>query len=188
MKTNDIYNSVERLGELLKVSARRAGAEHGLQPVQLEVLGYLSVCNRYSDTPMAVTEYLGQTKGTVSQTIKVLEKKALVRKEPDIKDKRMAHLKVTEQGRKLIRDNIPTSLFVNACKNLSKTQQKEIEASLKLLLRSFIQSNTMKSFGTCNSCRYNAKKSDGSYFCNLLKEPLTDYDTTLICKEHEVID
>jgi DNA-binding MarR family transcriptional regulator len=62
---------------VLKVRGCQAGAAHGLQPVQLEVLNYLSSCNRYSDTPMAVTEYLGQTKGTVSQTIKTLEKKRI---------------------------------------------------------------------------------------------------------------
>ena len=78
MKTNQIYDYVERLSELLRVDARQKGAEHGLLPVQLEVLHYLSICNQYSDTPMAVTEYLGQTKGTVSQTLKVLENKALL--------------------------------------------------------------------------------------------------------------
>ena len=83
MNTNHIYDYVERLSELLKIDSRQAGAEHGIQPVQLEVLHYLSICNRYSDTPMAVTEYLGQTKGTVSQTLKVLEKKSLLTKRFD---------------------------------------------------------------------------------------------------------
>ena len=66
VNSNLIYDYVERLSELLRVDARRAGAAHGLLPVQLEALHYLSICNCYSDTPMAVTEYLGQTKGTVS--------------------------------------------------------------------------------------------------------------------------
>ncbi|WP_212668796.1 MarR family winged helix-turn-helix transcriptional regulator [Pseudoalteromonas sp. NBT06-2] len=171
----------------MKVSARQAGSEHGLQPVQLEVLGYLSVCNQFSDTPMAVTRYLGQTKGTVSQTIKVLERKGLVLKESDINDRRITHIKVTEQGSKLFQDNIPPKMFVNACQDLSYIQQKEIEASLKLLLMSFIKSNNMKSFGTCNSCRYNEKISDDSFYCKLVKVPLTLSDIALICIEHENI-
>ena len=76
MNTNPIFYTVERLSELLKVDSRQAGVEQGLQPVQVEVLHYLSICNKYSDTPMAVTEYLGLTKGTVSQTLKVLESAA----------------------------------------------------------------------------------------------------------------
>lgn len=184
MKTNYIYHSIERLGELLKVSARHAGAEYGLQQVQLEVLYYLSVCNRYSDTPMAVTEYLGQTKGTVSQTIKTLEKKALLVKQPDSKDKRISHLKVTGQGLALIEENIPTNMFVKACKNLSQEQQDQIASSLQQLLISLIQSNDMKSFGQCSTCQYNSKSENGGYFCDLVKEPLTDSDTLLICREH----
>lgn len=185
MNETDIYNQLERLGELLKVGARQAGAEHGLQPVQLEVLHYLSACNRFSDTPMAVTEYLGQTKGTVSQTIKVLEKKELVSKVADSNDKRISHLQITVEGRRLISDLLPTNMFTGACKNLSDAQQKEISDSLRLLLMAVIQSGHMKSFGICSSCRYNLKNEDGSYFCDLVKAPLSDKDVQLICREHE---
>lgn len=180
-----IYRYVERLGELIKVGARQAGAELGLQPIQLEVLHYLSVCNQYSDTPMAVTEYLGQTKGTVSQTLKVLEKKELIRKEADASDKRVTHLKVTVIGQQLIDNRIPTKLFLDACTHLSPQHQVEIAGALKHLLTSIIQSNNMKSFGVCSACRYNKKSEDGSYFCNLVKAPLLVHDIQLICREHE---
>jgi DNA-binding MarR family transcriptional regulator len=185
MKTNYIYHSIERLGELLKVSARKAVAEYGLQPVQLEVLHYLSICNKYSDTPMAVTEYLGQTKGTVSQTIKILEKKELLTKHPDIKDKRVSHLKVTREGLALIKQNIPTDMFVNTCNNLSENQQEQISSSLQLLLVTLIKSNNMKSFGQCSTCNYNSRTQEGQFFCNLVKASLTDSDVLLICKEHD---
>jgi len=185
MKTNHIYNSVERLAELLKVGARQAGAAHGLQPVQLEVLNYLSACNKYSDTPMAVTEYLGQTKGTVSQTIKTLEKKELVIKTADENDKRISHIAVTPLGREILNEHLPTEMFVNACSTLSNPAQEQVLSALTSLLTSVIKSNNMKTFGTCYSCRHNHKHDDESYFCNLLKEPLRDSDVLLICREHE---
>lgn len=184
MKNIKLYKSVERLGELLKVGARQAGSEHGLQPVQLEVLHYLSSCNKYSDTPMAVTEYLGQTKGTVSQTIKLLEKKGLVEKIADLHDKRISHIAVTTQGSEFLQQNIPTDMFVNACNSLTEEQQEKITDALQTLLLSVIKSNDMKSFGVCNSCIYNHKNQDGSFYCNLVKTPLSNYDTLLICKEH----
>lgn len=185
MASSRIYDYIERLSELLRSDERLAGAEHGLQPVQLEVLHYLSVCNQYSDTPMAVTEYLGQTKGTVSQTLKVLEKKGLLFKEPDKDDKRVMHLKVTEQGRQLLRDSIPTQLFVKVNEALTDEQQAQIEASLKLLLTTLLQANSMKTFGVCESCRYNQRTEEGGYFCDLVKQPLSKDDTLLICREHE---
>ena len=185
MKSNHIYNYVERLGELLRVDSRQAGTTHGLQPVQIEVLHYLSICNRYSDTPMAVTEYLGLTKGTVSQTLKVLEKKELLSKQLDKNDKRISHMKLSTKGNDLLNEIIPTTMFENACEVLSDKKQSEIESSLKQLLITLLQANDLKTFGICNSCRYNKKMENGSYFCRLVEQPLSVDDTQLICREHE---
>ena len=184
MNPNEIYNYVERLSELLRIDSRKAGAAHGLQPVQLEVLHYLLICNRYSDTLMAVTEYLGQTKGTVSQTLKVLEKKGLLSKQVDSSDKRICHMKVSSKGKQLLDKTIPTTMFVNACEVLSDNKQSEITSSLKQLLITLLQANQMKTFGVCSSCRYNGKAEGGSYYCNLVEEPLEDDDIHLICREH----
>lgn len=185
MDADNIYDRVERLSELLRVDSRQAGMAHGLQPVQLEVLHYLAICNRYSDTPMAVTEYLGQTKGTVSQTLKVLEKKALLFKEQDLKDKRITHLTVSDSGRELLNNTIPTPMFAKACAALTDDKQAEIIASLKTLLTTLLQTNGMKTFGVCHSCRYNGKTEEGGYFCNLVQQPLSVDDIQLICREHE---
>ena len=73
MKTEQIYEYLERIANLLRTDTRKLGVGKGLQPVQMEALHYLSCCNRYSNTPVAVSDYLGLTKGTVSQTLGVLE-------------------------------------------------------------------------------------------------------------------
>lgn len=185
MELNTIYDYIERLSELLRVDSRQAGAVHGLLPVQLEALHYLSICNRFSDTPMAVTEYLGQTKGTVSQTLKILEKKGFLFKQSDENDKRVTHLKVSTKGKQLIKNTIPTSMFVKASEQISAKEQLNIEAALKQLLSALVQANNMKSFGKCSSCRHNSKKETGGFFCNLVQQPLSNDDIHLICKEHE---
>jgi len=185
MKSNHIYDYVERLSELLRVDSRQAGADYGLQPVQFEVLHYLSICNRYSDTPMAVTEYLGLTKGTVSQTLKVLEKKDLLIKQPDENDKRISHLRLTHEGTELILKTIPTAMFVNASKALSEKKQLEIVSSLKQLLTTLLEANDLKTFGVCKSCCYNEKTEDNGYFCRLVEQPLSTDDIQLICREHK---
>lgn len=188
MKTTEIYSFVERLSELLKVDSRQAGAEFGLQPVQLEVLHYLSMCNRYSDSPMAVTEYLGLTKGTVSQTIKVLESKGLLSKQLDVNDKRISHLKLSVKGVRLINKTIPTAMFVNACEILPDKKQTEIASSLKQLLITLLEANNLKTFGVCKSCRYNSRTKEGNYFCRLVEQPLSADDIQLICREHSDSD
>ena len=186
MKSHSIYDTLERLSNLLRTDARGKGSEYGLQPIQLEALHYLSLCNRFSDTPMAVTEYLGQTKGTVSQTLKVLKKKGYLRKQPDDNDKRLTHLKITDDGLALLKALIPTPLFTNGCKSLTNKAQTEIDNALKQLLVAIMKSNKMKSFGACHSCYHNEKRTDG-YFCTLVKKPLSIEDIRLICREHKEI-
>ncbi len=185
MKTKLIYHYIERLSNLLRNEIRREGIVHGLQPVQLEALQYLSMCNRYSDTPMAVTEYLGQTKGTVSQSLKVLEKKGFLTKHGDKNDKRITHMKVSVTGKQLLKEIIPPPLFAHACKNLNEPSEIQIVTNLRELLQAVQRSNEMKSFGVCRTCRYNLKKKEGSFFCDLTKETLSQREVQLICREYE---
>ncbi|MBL4869975.1 MAG: MarR family transcriptional regulator [Robiginitomaculum sp.] len=187
MKTNQIYDYTERLSEVLRVSTRRVGAKYGLQPVQIQVLRYLSLCNRFSDTPMGVTEYLGLTKGTVSQTLKVLEKKSYITKRADALDKRLAHLKLTRAGKGLLSDIMPPPSFKAACASLSDEQSAALGGGIEQLLLRFLQTNSMKTFGLCYTCRYNKKQDMGNYSCTLLNIDLSLDDTQLICREHVLI-
>src|SRR5690606_2194379 len=90
---------LERLATLINQSLRDDAARHGLLPIHLQALAYLAACNRYSDIPSALAEYFGTTRGTVSQTIAVLERKGLVRREADPCHGRRVHLKLTRRGR-----------------------------------------------------------------------------------------
>lgn len=180
-----IYNFIERLSNLLRTDARRGGAEYSLQPIQLEVLHYLSICNHYSDTPMAVTTYLGQTKGTVSQTLKILSEKGLLTKKIDSKDKRVSHLKLTRSANALLKTSIPSPLFVRAGEQMSAQSQKRIIAALNELLQAIQRANGMKTFGVCSSCRHNQKGGNKHYICGLTKDTLSTKDIQLICLEHE---
>ena len=73
----------QRLAALIDCLGRTV---HSLQfagdmnPAQWETLRFLSCANRYSRRPSALAEFLGTTKGTVSQTLKCLEGKGYVRR------------------------------------------------------------------------------------------------------------
>lgn len=185
MGANEIHNHIERLSNLLRTESRQQLAGHGLQPVQLEVLHYLSVCNRYSNTGKGVAEYLGQTKGTVSQSIKVLERKGLVTKHTDNTDKRIVHLIISSSAGNLLENTVPSSLFSNASTLINKQSMGQIISALASLLIAVQKANGLKSFGVCHTCRYNKTLNDGNYLCELTKEVLTSNEIQLICKEHD---
>jgi DNA-binding MarR family transcriptional regulator len=179
---------LERLASLLRTENRNLLLEHGLQPVQFEALQYLSVCNRYSDTLMGVTEYLGQTKGSVSQSLKVLEKKGLLEKSPDQVDKRVVHMTVTMVGHKLVKHMPSSALLKAAKKQLNETEIASAETSLQSLLKSIQHANNFKTFGQCATCSHNIKYSVNETICGLTKEALSIKDVELICREHKPKD
>jgi DNA-binding MarR family transcriptional regulator len=184
MEANDSQQLLERLASLLRSESRKLLFEFGLQPVHFEALHYLSICNQYSDTPMAVTEYLGQTKGSVSQTLKVLEKKRLLDKTTDVSDKRVTHMAITKKGRKLIDKVLPSPALDMAGGQLTQSELVKINNALRTLLNSMQRANGRKSFGQCSGCRYNIKNGVNDFLCGLTEEPLST--ALLICREHEL--
>ena len=180
----EVHDLIERLGNLVRIDVRALCHEYGVRPAQLEVLRFLTQCNRYSDTPQAVTEFLGLTKGTVSQTIKVLEQKGLLRKQDDVADRRLVHLKPTTKGRRLVERAVPAKSLVRGLESLADSKSQVIEQVLRDLLQSLQKANGFKTFAPCHTCSFN-QKHEGVYVCGLTREPLSERDVVLICREHQ---
>jgi DNA-binding MarR family transcriptional regulator len=180
----EVHDLIERLGNLVRADVRAVCNDYGVRPVQLEVLRFLTQCNRYSDTPQAVTEFLGLTKGTVSQTIKVLEQKGLLGKQADVADRRLVHLKPTLKGRRLVERTVPAKSLVSGLQQLAGPETKAVEKGLRDLLQSIQKANGYKTFAPCHSCRFN-QQHDGHYICGLTQVPLMDREVVQICREHQ---
>jgi DNA-binding MarR family transcriptional regulator len=181
---NDTFILIERLANLLRNEARIAGQAYDLQPVQHDALHYLSVCNRYSDTPLAVTEYLGLTKGTVSQTLKILENRGLLSKQKDSEDKRVTHLALTNAGKEYIQQAFPPRDFMKSMESFPNEQKESLQNQLKQLLTTYQNTSGRTGFGICQHCLHN-QSHDGQFICGLTKETLSLEDIDLICREFE---
>ncbi|MEM8962304.1 MAG: MarR family winged helix-turn-helix transcriptional regulator [Acidobacteriota bacterium] len=181
MNPSRLHQLTERLTSLFRAGLRQAATEHGLKLVQLEALIYLGSANRYSDTPAALTEYLGITKGTVSQTLKALEKRGLIKKVADLVDGRVVHCRPTETGQTMIDQVYPIQLFAELPDTTFEQPARELES----LLRTLQQANDLRSFGICRSCRFFEPRELGGR-CGLTKEALSPEDATKLCREHEL--
>lgn len=183
MTGTHLFELLERLSSLTRIWFRQHPLLAELQPIQLSALMYLARCNRYSDTPLGVTDYLGLTKGTVSQSLKALEAKGLVVKAPDVHDKRSVHLHLTDEARELLDAVMPPAFLAEGEARLGE-RGGQLEGLLGDLLREVQRSADVPSFGLCGSCRFH-QQVDGGPFCGLTQEPLAPRDAGLICREHE---
>jgi len=169
---------------LIRSEERKKCTELGLQPVHFQVLNYLSRCNKYSNTPAAVANYLGMTRGTVSQSLIILERNGYIVKVPDEQDKRVVHLHLLTAGANILKQARPSELFQSANLILQSGAAAPSDANVfQQALTALQKANQSQSFGVCKTCRNFTEKS-GEFFCILTQERLSNKDSESICQEH----
>lgn len=181
-QTERVATLLERLSRLLHGAMNMTD----LKPVQWEVLRYLSRANRFSREPMAVTAYLGLTKGTVSQTVGALERKGLIEK-ISRSDRRRIDLYLTSAGKDILAEDPVLSVAATAAR-MSGESAERLENTLEGLLEALLRERGGLSFGLCRSCRFFEDRNDGEsqFRCGLLDVPLDTEDSEKICVEHEM--
>lgn len=171
---------LERLGALVHQSVRDDAARHGLLPIHVQILGYLSQANRYSDLPIAIAEYFGITRGTVSQSLAVLERKGLLVKRPDARHGKRIHLELTKAGTAVLRDGWAGRL--ESALRAAGTEEAALTDSLRSLLAELQRLNGQRAFGICRHCAHFLSEGNKSR-CGLTGEVLATEQTARICRE-----
>lgn len=176
-----IAELVERLGRIVRADEHKGG----LNPAQWEALRYLARCNRFSNTPGALTRYLAATKGTVSQTLNALERKGLVERRPDPSSGRVVRLNLTRAGRALAARD-PLAMLADAAATCDGRTRAAAADALTAMLGALQRANGLLPFGVCHTCRhFRPNAADGSpHWCALLEQRLNEADSRAICVEH----
>lgn len=171
---------LERLGALIQQSVRQDAARHGLLPIHIQVLHYLAQANRYSDLPIAIAEYLGITRGTVSQTLAVLERKGLLTKVADPRHGKRVHLALSTAGAATVSASWPE--HVEQALNGLPIDTAALDDMLRNLLSALQRSNGQRAFGLCRQCAHFLTEEGGAR-CGLTHEALATEQTLRICRE-----
>lgn len=187
MEKVDLFDLIERIAALIRSEERKKCTAVGLQSVHLQALNYLSRCNKYSNTPGALTNYLGMTRGTVSQSLSLLEKKGYIKKTANINDRRVIHLELLPEGKTILEQAQPAELFIKAAAMMEKKGDNiHYETAFANMLTALQKANQSQSFGICKTCHYFTTMDD-SFLCGLIKELLSESDSEKICQEHTVV-
>jgi DNA-binding MarR family transcriptional regulator len=186
MEKVDVFDLIERMTALIRSEERKKCTELGLQPVHLQVLDYLSRCNRYSDTPAALANYLGMTRGTVSQTLLLLVKKGFIQKTTDTTDRRMVHLSLLDEGNAILKQARTSELFMQAALLFKEHEFINNQEMFMKALTSLQKANKSQSFGQCKTCRHFTVTETG-FRCGLTQEQLSRDDSEKICQEHSLL-
>jgi DNA-binding MarR family transcriptional regulator len=184
IETAEILAPLERLARLMRAGEH----EGGLNPAQWEALRYLSRANRFSNSPIALTRFLGSTKGTVSQTIKALERKGFIAKGARENEGRSISLSLTPKGFEALKHD-PLAEFSKSLDDLSGKNRRRLAKGLADLLETDLKRREQPSFGTCPSCRHFREKGregddGGLHSCMYFDAGLSSAEVQLICIAH----
>jgi DNA-binding MarR family transcriptional regulator len=177
---------MSELNSLLSRLARLVAGDgylHSLKPVQLQALRFLAGANRFTRTPRGLTAWLGLTKGTVSQTLAVLERKNLVTRSSDATDRRIVRLDLTEAGRDMLAESGDMAEWMIG--SLDNAEKAMFAAIIKKMLHAHLAANGHRPMGICANCKHFEKAAHAGldHRCALLNVGLTDADSQFHCLE-----
>lgn len=173
---NDTSIWLERLTSLHKNQIRKAASNENIQFVHLEILQYLSICNHYSNTAQALCDYLGQTKGSISQSLKFMEDSGYIKRKPCLSDGRMMRLYLTPKSKKVLRRTEKT-IFPDI-------DDAQMLIGIKDIVKNLQNKTHSNGFGQCRTCKFHINYDNGAFQCGLMDQPLSKTDTQKLCKEH----
>jgi DNA-binding MarR family transcriptional regulator len=154
-------------------------------------LRYLGRANRFSNSPGGLTRYLGSTKGTVSQTLKALERKGFIAKSTRPGVKRSIILSVTEKGQKALGAD-PWNTVAKIAEELGGKTRKRLAKGLQQVLAGALRKGGLRRFGSCPDCRFFREKGrqnepSGPHLCMLFDAALAPPELRQICVGYEPV-
>jgi len=154
---------------------------YGLNPAQWEALRYLNKANRYSASPSAMADYLGATKGTVSQTLIALESKGLIRRDRCPNDRRAIVLALTAAGHEMLVQD-PLCQIYAVTEKVPEAERQQLAGVMKSILDDLCVKHNNSQFGVCGDCCHLGEGScAGSGTCGVTGDALEATDIKLIC-------
>ena len=180
-----ITAGLERMSGVFRTLLWEYAKTIGLSPIQIQVLIFVAS----HDDALCNVSYLARefnvTKPTISDALKVLEKKGLISKISSADDKRAYTIALTESGKDIVNE---TESFANPVKKLveelSNEEQEHLFNSLKKMIFGLNQAGIINVQRICFGCRFYEKKKV-NHFCHFLNAELADSDIRLNCPEFE---
>lgn len=182
-----IVASLERVSQAFRVLLWNESKEFSLSPIQVQVLIFLL---HHSDKKRKVSylaDEFNMTKATISDTIKTLEQKQLIKKEYEPHDTRSYIIHLTKKGNDIAEQ---TSMFAKQIQvpidKLHSTDKENLLLSLLDIIHHLNKSGIITIQRMCFTCHfYKINKNGQEHFCGLLRSKLADNELQIDCAEHK---
>ncbi len=186
-KTMDgkIVAALERIAEAFRVLLWEKAKVIKLSPIQIQILIFIKYHSPEFCTVNYLAEEFNMSAPTISDAVRVLIQKKLLKKIPSTKDKRKVHLHLTHKGEKVI---LETGSFIepliNSISILNRFEKATLLSSLLQIIKDLNSKEIVITQRMCFTCVH-LQKENGKFYCNLLEMNLKLKDLRIDCPEHQ---
>ena len=182
--SSKIVVGLERISEVFKILLWEKAKLVGLSPIQIQLLIFITYHKEELCNVSALAKEFNITKPTISDAVRILEKKGLIIKDFSSNDNRSYTIKVSDAGKKIVAE---IENFANPLRDqLEGIQQVELESlfsTLSKLIYLLNQAEILTVQRTCYGCKFYDRQGMKDY-CNLLDKELHNNEIRLDCPEY----
>ncbi|HNR19521.1 MAG TPA: MarR family winged helix-turn-helix transcriptional regulator [Bacteroidia bacterium] len=185
-----IVASLERISQAFRVLLWNESKEFALSPIQVQVLIFLLHHTNEKRKVSYLASEFNMTKATISDTIKTLEQKQLIKKEFEPTDTRSYVIHLTKKGKETATH---TSMFAKQIQvpinKLHSSDKANLLLSLLDIIHHLNKSGVITMQRMCFTCHfYKTNKKGHQHFCELLNSKLADTELRIDCAEHQQVN
>lgn len=172
----------ERIAELIVHLGRIARSETGgadLTAAQWTCLRFFARANGNSRTPSGFASFQSTTRGTASQIVKTLERRALIARTRSDRDGRSVRFDLTADGRAMLRHD-PLRQVTGVIGGLDVTERAAFLATLTRLVATLADLRAAPAFGSCRDCTHFTPAGNSGY-CACMAAGLASDDIDRLC-------
>lgn len=182
--------ALERISHIFRVLLWEQTKQYNLSPIQTQILIYVYHQPETDRNITTLAQRLNITKATVSDAVKSLVQKKLVKKLSDKEDARFFYLELTSKGKELVK-KIESwgEKFRRNFNDIPIDKKINLYETLLQILISFEEEGIINRNRICITCRHfqiQKKNRKETYFCQLLNLPLRTEELRVDCPEHEL--
>lgn len=180
-----ITHALERLGRVQRVERQRLASQHGLSPLQVDILMLLHHGLPPQPTVGVLAQELSITQPTVTDSIRTLESKGLIIRTTAITDRRRTVIELSHTGTVLTRrfSELPDDV-TQAVAALPFDEHGPLLEALLGVIEHLVVSGTISVARTCTTCRFYSTEN-ATHHCSLLDADLQSVELRVNCPDHE---
>lgn len=182
-----IATGLHKIGLAMKQQAWQQANEEGLSATQGQILAALVVHGPLTGSELS--ERLGVTLPTISDSARVLVDKKLVARSPDPRHPRATLLTPTKRGAELgARARSWPEFLAGALGDLTLEEQRAFFGGVVKMIRSLQDQGLVPASGMCVTCthfRPNVRAGASPHHCAFVDAPLASDQLRIECPEHE---